>query len=102
MVEAIANEIIGDKVGIRLSTFTDYMEYGDSNPEALGLYMRDDGSMTIDNGNAYLVAFGRLFLANSDLPKRFELDANLNKYDRDTFYTQDPLVGYIDFPFLRV
>ncbi|KAF2296968.1 hypothetical protein GH714_013785 [Hevea brasiliensis] len=39
IVEAVANEIGADKVGIRLSPFANYMESGDSNPNALGLYM---------------------------------------------------------------
>ena len=50
---------------------------------------------------ANLVAYGRLFLANPDLPKRFEVDAPLNKYNRETFYTPDPVVGYTDYPFLE-
>ena len=33
-----------------------------------------------------MVCFGRLFLANPDLPKRFRLRAPLNMYDRATFY----------------
>uniref|UniRef100_A0A0A0L0R6 Uncharacterized protein n=1 Tax=Cucumis sativus TaxID=3659 RepID=A0A0A0L0R6_CUCSA len=41
----------------------------------------------IRNGGANFVAFGRLFLANPDLPKR---------YDRSTFYTRDPVIGYTD------
>jgi hypothetical protein len=41
------------------------------------------------------------FLSNPDLPLRLKLDAPLNKYDRNTFYTQDPLVGYLDYPSLR-
>ena len=52
-------------------------------------------------GCADLVAYGRIFLANPDLPKRFELDAPLNKYNRDTFYISDPVVGYTDYPFLE-
>ena len=40
-VEAVANEIGADRVGIRLSPFADYMESGDSNPETLGLYMAE-------------------------------------------------------------
>jgi 12-oxophytodienoic acid reductase len=48
-----------------------------------------------------LVAFGRLFLANPDLPKRFLLNAPLNKYNRFTFYTQDSVIGYTDYPFLE-
>uniref|UniRef100_A0A2C9U311 NADH:flavin oxidoreductase/NADH oxidase N-terminal domain-containing protein n=1 Tax=Manihot esculenta TaxID=3983 RepID=A0A2C9U311_MANES len=41
IVEAVANEIGADKVGIKLSPFANYMESGDSNPKALGLYMAE-------------------------------------------------------------
>ncbi|RZC54111.1 hypothetical protein C5167_012966 [Papaver somniferum] len=41
VVEAVVEEIGADKVGIRLSPFADYMESGDSNPEALGLFMAE-------------------------------------------------------------
>ncbi|KAL5728281.1 12-oxophytodienoate reductase [Ranunculus cassubicifolius] len=150
IVEAISNEIGADRVGIRLSPFASYMESGDSNPEALGLYIaralnkcgilychmleprmkligekfetphslrpmrkafkgtfmvaggyeREDGNEAIAEEYADLVAYGRHFLANPDLPKRFELNAPLNKYDRSTFYTPDAVVGYVDYPFL--
>ncbi|KAD6796638.1 hypothetical protein E3N88_07534 [Mikania micrantha] len=66
-----------------------------------GGYKKDDGNKAVADGNADLIAFGRLFLANPDLPKRFELDVELNKYNRATFYIQDPVVGYIDYPFLE-
>ncbi|GAV75961.1 Oxidored_FMN domain-containing protein [Cephalotus follicularis] len=151
VVEAIVNEIGADKVGIRLSPFASYSEAGDSNPEALGLYManslnkygvlychmveprmktvgektesahslvpmrkafngtfiaaggyeREDGNKAVAEGRADLVAYGRLFLANPDLPRRFELDAPLNKYNRNTFYIADPVIGYTDYPFLE-
>lgn len=39
-------------------------------------------------GHADLVAIGRLFIANPDLPLRFCLDAPLNPYHRATFYSQ--------------
>ncbi|KAL6861816.1 hypothetical protein ACP4OV_017516 [Aristida adscensionis] len=68
---------------------------------AAGGYDRDEGNEVVAEGYADLVAYGRLFLANPDLPRRFELDAPLNKYDRSTFYTQDPVVGYTDYPFLE-
>jgi 12-oxophytodienoic acid reductase len=48
-----------------------------------------------------LLVYGRMFLANPDLPKRFELNAHLNKYNRNTFYISDPIVGYTDYPFLE-
>lgn len=120
---------------MRLSPFADYMETGDSNPEALGLFMAEslgefgilylhvleprmvalgesrdtpysslamrkafkgtfiaaggytkvDGNKVIDEDGADLVAFGRLFVANPDLPKRFSIDAPLNRYNSDTF-----------------
>ncbi|KAK1403692.1 12-oxophytodienoate reductase 2 [Heracleum sosnowskyi] len=150
VVEAVSKEIGADRVGIRLSPFADYRESGDSNSEALGLYMaeslnkydilylhmveprmktqlvksecsqslvpmrkafnntfivaggyeREDGNNAVADSHADLVAYGRMFLANPDLPKRFELNAPLNKYDRSTFYTSDPVVGYTDYPFL--
>ncbi|KAA8538748.1 hypothetical protein F0562_028357 [Nyssa sinensis] len=66
-----------------------------------GGYDKEDGNKAVANNHADLVAYGRLFLANPDLPKRFELCAQLNKYHRETFYTADPVVGYTDYPFLE-
>ncbi|GJS19990.1 putative 12-oxophytodienoate reductase 11 [Tanacetum coccineum] len=140
-----------EKVGIKISPYSDYLECTESNPEALGVYLanelsklkilylhvmeprmvvfgeihetphstlsmrkafkgtfistggyrRDDGNKAIADGNADLVAYGRTFLANPDLPRRFELGADLNEYNRDTFYIQDPVLGYTDYPFLK-
>ncbi|GFQ00595.1 putative 12-oxophytodienoate reductase 4 [Phtheirospermum japonicum] len=151
IIEAVTNEIGAHRVGIRLSPFANYLESGDSNPKALGLYMaealnkhgllychmveprmktvgektespdslvpmrkafrgtfiaaggydRADGNKAVDENRADLIAYGRHFLANPDLPKRFEINAPLNKYNRDTFYIADPVVGYTDYPFLE-
>lgn len=68
---------------------------------AAGGYNRSDGNKAVEEGYADLVAFGRLFLANPDLPRRFELDAPLNRYNRGTFYIPDPVIGYTDYPFLE-
>ncbi|KAK1371756.1 12-oxophytodienoate reductase 1 [Heracleum sosnowskyi] len=150
ITEAVSEEIGADKVGVRLSIFSNYLDSGDSNPEALGLYMakslnkydilychmieprmktlgemtecpqslvpirkafnntfivaggysREDGTKAVAENRADLVAYGRQFLANPDLPKRLELNAPLNKYNRNTFYIPDPVVGYTDYPFL--
>ncbi|KAL6176646.1 hypothetical protein ACLB2K_053279 [Fragaria x ananassa] len=67
---------------------------------ATGGFDREEGNNAVAEGRADLIAFGRWFLANPDLPKRFELNAPLNKYNRDTFYTSDPVLGYTDYPFL--
>ena len=66
-----------------------------------GGYDRDDGNNAVAENHCDLVAYGRWFLSNPDLPKRFELGAPLNKYHRETFYTSDPVVGYTDYPFLE-
>lgn len=66
-----------------------------------GGYDREEGNKVVEDGYTDLVAYGRLFLANPDLPRRFQLGAPLNEYDRETFYTPDPIVGYTDYPFLE-
>ncbi|KAL5776288.1 hypothetical protein ACOSP7_009214 [Xanthoceras sorbifolium] len=66
-----------------------------------GGYDREDGIRAVADGHADLVAYGRLFLANPDLPRRFELNAPLNAYNEATFYTHDPVIGYTDYLFLE-
>ncbi|KAJ1392937.1 NADH:flavin oxidoreductase/NADH oxidase, N-terminal [Sesbania bispinosa] len=66
-----------------------------------GGYNRSEGNRVIACNATDLVAFGRLFLANPDLPARFECDAWLNEPDVSTFYTHDPMLGYTDYPFLE-
>ncbi|KAM4068446.1 hypothetical protein ACB094_12G012700 [Castanea mollissima] len=66
-----------------------------------GSYDREDGNKAIAENHTDLIVYGRLFLANPDLPKRFKLNAPLNKYNRDTFYISDPVLGYTDYPFLQ-
>jgi N-ethylmaleimide reductase len=48
-------------------------------------------------GEADLVAFGRHFLANPDLPERLRRNLSLSPYDRDTFY-YGGAKGYADYP----
>jgi N-ethylmaleimide reductase len=47
-----------------------------------------------------MVAYGRLFIANPDLPERFAKQLPLNKPDADTFYHGGEK-GYIDYPKLK-
>lgn len=60
---------------------------------------QESGNQTIENGTADLVAYGRLFLANPDLPERFAAHAELNEPNPDTFYGGDEK-GYTDYPFM--
>ncbi len=54
----------------------------------------------IAKGDADLVSFARLFLANPDLPQRFALGAALNEPDPATFYGGGEK-GYTDYPLLN-
>ena len=45
--------------------------------------------LAIEKDHTDLVCYGRIYIANPDLPRRFELNAPLNPYDRSTFYSQD-------------
>lgn len=63
-------------------------------------YTRETGEEELAKGHAQMISYGTLFIANPDLPKRFELNAELNQVDRTTMYSgQDK--GYIDYPFLH-
>jgi N-ethylmaleimide reductase len=53
----------------------------------------------LTQGKADLIAFGRKFLANPDLPKRFRQHAALNADDPSTYYGGGPK-GYTDYPTL--
>ncbi len=53
----------------------------------------------IQSGRADAVAFGKLFIANPDLPARFAAESPLNAPDFNTFYASGPQ-GYIDYPSL--
>ncbi|MEL6580027.1 MAG: alkene reductase, partial [Cyanobacteria bacterium J06621_12] len=44
-----------------------------------GGYTQETANAALNNGNADLVSFGQLFIANPDLPERFKLKAPLNE-----------------------
>lgn len=54
----------------------------------------------IERGEADAVAFGKLFISNPDLPKRFALGAPLNPPNPETFYTPGAH-GYTDYSTLE-
>lgn len=62
-------------------------------------YDQEAGNAAIAAGEADLVSYGKLFIANPDLPQRFKLNAPLNQPDPDTFYGGGA-EGYIDYPTL--
>jgi N-ethylmaleimide reductase len=64
---------------------------------AAGGFEPDTAAAVIGRGDADLVAFGRYFVSNPDLPDRIRHGYPLSPYDRDTFYTFDAK-GYNDYP----
>ncbi len=68
-----------------------------------GGYDQDKGNQILASGQADLVSFGKLFIANPDLPERFLANAPLNQPDLGTFYGKSGHnleKGYTDYPFL--
>jgi N-ethylmaleimide reductase len=65
-----------------------------------GGYTRERAEAAIQSGQADLVAFGRPFIANPDLPERFRAQAPLNTPDQATFYGGG-VQGYVDYPTLK-
>lgn len=63
-------------------------------------FTKESAQHTLDAGEADAVAWGKLFIANPDLPERFKLGASLNEPDPSTFYSEGPN-GYVDYPSLE-
>lgn len=70
-----------------------------------GAYFANEGltketaEQLLKAGEADAVVFGKLFIANPDLPERFRKNAPLNTPVPETFYGKGPQ-GYTDYPFL--
>jgi len=68
-----------------------------------GVYIANEGfskesaEKIINSGEADAVAFGKLFIANPDLPERFSKDSALNQQNTDRFYGGGS-DGYTDYP----
>lgn len=62
-----------------------------------GGYTLETAIQAIESGRADLIAFGRPFIANPDLPARLRAALPLNEADPSTFFGGDAR-GYIDYP----
>lgn len=63
---------------------------------AAGGFTAAGAKQILASGDADLVAFGRQFISNPDLPERLRIGAALSPYDRNTFYGGDHR-GYTDY-----
>ena len=61
---------------------------------------QERGNRLIKTGLADSIAFGRLYIANPDLPERFSTGATLNQVNWPTVYASGP-EGYIDYSAMR-
>ncbi|MGH8471377.1 MAG: alkene reductase [Gammaproteobacteria bacterium] len=62
-----------------------------------GGFDQDTAEAWLEQGRADLIAFGRKFIANPDLPERFRSRAPLNADDPSTYYGGGAK-GYTDYP----
>jgi N-ethylmaleimide reductase len=67
---------------------------------ANGGFTKEAGEQLLAGGGADAIVYGKLFLANPDLPERFKRGAPLNRPDQTTFYAQGER-GYTDYPTLE-
>ncbi len=65
-----------------------------------GGHTRESGEAAVRAGEADAVVYGRPFIANPDLPRRFRENAPLNRHDRASFYGGAEH-GYTDYPSLE-
>jgi 2,4-dienoyl-CoA reductase-like NADH-dependent reductase (Old Yellow Enzyme family) len=71
-----------------------------------GVYIANEGfdlekaEAALAAGEADAVGFGKLFIANPDLPARLKTGAPLNAWHGATFYSPGP-AGYVDYPALE-
>lgn len=63
-----------------------------------GGYDPETAEVALANGRADMIAFGRPFLANPDLPRRIREQLPLNTPQPDSFFGGDER-GYTDYPF---
>jgi 2,4-dienoyl-CoA reductase-like NADH-dependent reductase (Old Yellow Enzyme family) len=64
-----------------------------------GAYDPDRARAALNDGDGDLIAFGRLYLANPDLPERIRRGGRYNEPDPTTFYGGGA-EGYTDYPTL--
>jgi N-ethylmaleimide reductase len=95
-LHAVEGDITG---GARSLDYRQIRDRFDGYYMANGSYDKARGQAAIASGDADMVSFGKLFLANPDLVQRFKTDAELNAPDPATFYGGDAK-GYTDYPAL--
>ncbi|NGZ85096.1 alkene reductase [Duganella aceris] len=82
----------------QLPVASEFMRQSFSGPIiSAGGFNGDGAEAIVAKGDADLVAFGRFFASNPDLPYRLQHRLPLNEYDREAFWGGTH-VGYTDYP----
>ena len=66
-----------------------------------GITFDKTGNKLIEDGKVDMVSYGRLFISNPDLVKRFSLGLEIAKANEKQYYTPGP-EGYIDYPKYKI
>ncbi len=66
-----------------------------------GGFTRESGAKALAGNKVDAIVYGKLFLANPDLPERFKQETELNSPDVPTFYSNTGEKGYTDYPTLQ-
>jgi len=93
----------GDDTDCNESDSNDFLRkiWGDKAFIAAGGYTPQTAVETA-NTKGGLIAFGRHYIANPDLPLRIKYGVPLTGYQRSTFYTPEEPHGYTDYPVATV
>jgi len=68
---------------------------------ACGGFIRENGEALLASGNADLIAIGKNFISNPDLVERLRRNAELARWDQQTFFAGGAK-GYVDYPALAI
>jgi N-ethylmaleimide reductase len=96
---AAADATPKDFLGARHELFAEVRDIFDGALIVNSGYDGPRGDAVVAPGMADLAAYGKLFLANPDLPRRLQASSPLNEPDKATFYGGGP-EGYTDYPVL--
>lgn len=77
--------------------------YNDASPLVIaGGYTAESAKEAVEGrykNHPVVIAFGRYFISNPDLPFKVREGIQFTPYSRDTFYAPQQAKGYIDYPF---
>lgn len=99
-VKAVGAGTSKNASGFSLTPFSKILREAGIKFLSAGNFKRENALAPLEIGVVDAVVFGRLFIANPDLPKRLAEGLELNPYDRSSFYgAEPPSRGYTDYPF---